>query len=745
MPIIVHEQNKEFHLYNKNMSYIMKVLKNGQLGQLYYGKVIRDQESFGHLLEIRIRSMAPCFFEGDRDFSMEHIKQEYPSYGHGDMRYPAYEVLQKNGCRISEFVYQSHRVYPGKPVLSGLPASYAESEEEAGTLEITLRDEQMKTNLVLTYTVFEAYGAIARSARFVCENPDGIVLTRAMSASVDLADSDYEMVELTGAWARERNVRFRKLEHGIQAVYSMRGCSSSNYNPFLALKRPQADEHQGEVYGFSLVYSGNFLAQTEVDTYGVSRITMGIHPDCFQWPLKNGEEFQTPEMVMVYSDQGLNGMSQIYHELYRNRLARGRWRDKVRPILINNWEATYFDFDEQKILGIAETAKSLGIELFVLDDGWFGHRDNSKSSLGDWYPNLKKLPGGITGIAEKIEALGMKFGLWFEPEMVNRDSDLYRAHPDWMFSAPGYHTCHGRNQYVLDFSRKEVVDAIYSMMVKILDEAPVSYIKWDMNRCMTEVYSNVLEAESQGIVTHRYILGVYDLYQRLTDRYPEILFESCASGGARFDPGMLYYAPQCWTSDDTDAVERLKIQYGTSFVYPVSSMGAHVSAVPNHQVLRVTPMETRANVAYFGTFGYELDLNSLSEEEKAKVADQVAFMKAHRELIQFGTFYRLVSPFEDGGNITCWMVVSKDQSEALVGYYRILEPVNTGYQRVKLRGLNPEYKYHVTIQDTCHYGDELMHAGLIVSDASSGDNKEKFNGANGDYQSRIYHIRRCTQ
>lgn len=742
MPISVHEHDsiREFHLYNQSFSYIFTVLKNGQLGQLYFGKTVRDRESFAHLLELRNRSMAPCFYEGDRTFSMEHIKQEYPSYGHGDMRCPAYEVLQTNGSRISEFVYISHRILPGKPELPGLPATYAEAENEAVTLEVTLRDEWMKTELILNYTVFEEYGALARSARFVCGNPDGIVLTRAMSMSLDLPDSAFEMVELTGAWARERNVKNRKLVHGIQSVYSMRGCSSSNYNPFLALKRENADEDQGEVYGFSLVYSGNFLAQTEVDTYEVSRITMGIHPGCFSWPLKQGESFQTPEAVIVYSDRGLNGMSQTYHRLYRERLARGVWRDRPRPILLNNWEATYFDFTEEKLLTIAETAKGLGVELFVLDDGWFGKRNSSSTSLGDWYPNLEKLPEGITGIAKKIEAMGLKFGLWFEPEMVNKDSDLYRAHPDWILSTPGRSTCHGRNQYVLDFSRPEVVDYIYEMMRRILDDAPVSYIKWDMNRCMSEVYSNGTPAENQGQVMHRYILGVYGLYDRLTRRYPQILFESCASGGARFDPGMLYYAPQCWTSDDTDAVERLKIQYGTSYVYPVSSMGAHVSAVPNHQVLRLTPIETRANVACFGTFGYELDPDSLTAEEKVKAAAQITFMKQHRELLQFGTFYRLVSPFEGDRNVTAWMAVSEDRSHALVGYYRVLEPVNVGYRRLRLKGLDPDAFYHVSINGIDHYGDELMNAGLIVSDASSGDNKEKFNGANGDYQSRVYEL-----
>lgn len=747
MPVFVHGNGKEFHLTNGAVSYIITVLRGGQLGHLYYGKALRDRDSFSHMLEIRIRSMAPCSFEGDRDFSMEHIKQEYPSYGHGDMRFPAYEILQRDGSRITELVYQSYRIYQGKEGLDGLPSTYTAGCEEASTLEITLRDEWIKTDLVLTYTIYEDRPVITRHARFICGNEDGIVLNSAMSASVDLPDRDFTMVELTGAWARERSVKERRLEHGIQSVYSMRGCSSNNYNPFLALKRPEADEDTGEVYGFSLVYSGNFLAQAEVDTYDVTRVMLGIHPNCFTWPLKQGEQFETPEVVMVYSDAGLGGMSRAYHDLYRHRLARGPWRDRPRPILINNWEATYFDFNEDKILELASAAARLGVELFVLDDGWFGKRDNSKSSLGDWTPYRDKLPEGVGALARKIEKLGMKFGLWIEPEMINKDSNLYRTHPDFMLSTPGRSSCHGRNQFVLDFSRKEVVDCIFGMLCDVLDDAPVSYIKWDMNRCMTEVYSHDCPPEEQGKVFHKYILGVYNLYERLIARYPGILFESCASGGARFDPGMMYYAPQCWTSDDTDAVERLKIQYGTSMVYPLSSMGAHVSAVPNHQVLRTTPIETRANVAMFGTFGYELDLNRLTEEELGKIEEQIRFMKEYREIIQFGGFYRLISPFEGQGNVTAWMVVSRDRKTALVGYYRILEPVNVGYKKIRLSGLDSGFLYHISIHDKgLHggftdmdvYGDELMNSGLMVSDASSGDNKEKYDGANGDYQSRIY-------
>ena len=738
MPILFNDQTKEFHLYNQAISYIMTVLPNGQLGQLYYGKKIRHNASFSHLLEQRPRPLSACTFEGNMSFSLEHIRQEYPCYGTGDFKYPAYEILQQNGSDITEFEYVSHQIYKGKPALiDKMPSTYVESDEEATTLEITLKDALIQTELVLTYTIYEERPVITRHATFKHLGKEEVTLTNAMSMAVDFPDYNYEMVELTGAWSRERYVKNRKLEHGIQSVYSMRGASSSNYNPFLALKRPQTTENSGEVYGFSLVYSGNFLAQAEVHTYGTTRVMMGLHPNRFNWVLKQGDVFQTPEVVMVYSEDGLNGMSQTYHELYRTRLCRGYWRDRVRPILVNNWEATYFDFNEDKIVSIAKDAKELGIELFVLDDGWFGNREDDTVGLGDWYvKNFDKLPNGIAGLANRVTDLGIKFGLWFEPEMVNKNSDLYRAHPDWILTTPNRGACHGRHQFVLDFSRKEVVDYIYEAMAKVLSEAPISYVKWDMNRNITECFSAVASAKDQGKVFHKYILGVYDLYDRLTTEFPEILFESCASGGSRFDPGMLYYAPQTWTSDDTDAVERLKIQYGTSMVYPISSMGSHVSAIPNHQLYRNAPLSTRANVAYFGTFGYELDLNKLTEAEKNEVKQQVAFFKEYRETIFNGTFYRLLNPFE--GNETCWMIVSQDQKTALVGYYRPLNEVNVGFRRVKLQGLNPDLKYTVSINETTNYGDELMNAGLITSDGSCGENKAPYDGTNGDYQSRIY-------
>ena len=521
-------------------------------------------------------------------------------------------------------------------------------------------------------------------------------------------------MQFSGAWARERHVKERKLEQGVQSVGSIRGNSSHQHNPFVALRRPSATENAGEVLGFSLIYSGNHRMQAEVDTHDTTRVTVGINPQNFDWKLECGESFQTPEAVVVFSDQGLNGMSQTFHKLYQKRLARGYWRDRPRPILNNNWEATYFDFTEDRLVEIASKAKECGVELFVLDDGWFGARSNDYAGLGDWVANQERLPRGIKGLSERIEDMGMKFGLWFEPEMVNKDSDLYRAHPDWILQTPQRNSCHGRNQFVLDFSRKEVVDCIYEMMYQILSEAKVSYIKWDMNRSITECWSAALPADRQGEVFHRYILGVYDLYERLNTAFPQILFESCASGGGRFDPGLLYYAPQGWASDDTDAAERVKIQYGTSMCYPISSIGSHVSVVPNHQLNRKTPLHTRANVAYFGTFGYELDLNKLSEDEILEVKAQIAFMKE-----------------------TVWMSVSEDKKTALVFWYRERNVVNADFTRVRLEGLNPDFLYKNELNGTENYGDELMNLGLITTDSTAGEPTDEEELCS-DYESRIY-------
>lgn len=736
MPIIFHKNTKEFHLYNDEISYIFCILRNGQPGQIYYGRKIKDRESFQHLIEYSLRDMAPCTYEGDRTFSMEYLKQEYPSYGHGDMREPAYEILQEDGSRITEFTFEDYVILKGKRKLEGLPAVYTESDEEAETLEIYLRDRVMNTKIILSYTIFENLPVIIRNTRFVHEGESSIVLERAMSLNLDLPDDRYEMVELTGAWARERYVKTAPLHEGIQAIYSMRGHSSHQFNPFFALKRPETTEDAGEAIGISLVYSGNFLGQTAVDTFGVARAMIGIHPEGFSWTLKKGETFQTPEAVLVYSGEGLGKMSRTFHRLYRKRLARGYWRDRVRPVVINNWEATFMDFTEDKILKFAETARKLGVEMMVLDDGWFGHRDDDTSSLGDWYPDLKKLPQGIRGLAEKIENMGMKFGLWIEPEMVNKDSRLYEEHPDWVIRVPYREACHGRNQFVLDFSKEEVVDYIGDRISRILQDAPVSYIKWDMNRSISEAFSQGRKAEEQGKLFHRHILGVYRLYERLTSEFPEVLFESCASGGARFDPGMLYYAPQCWTSDNTDAVERLRIQYGTSFVYPPSSMGCHVSEAPNQQTFRNTPLATRAETAYFGCFGYEMDLDTLTEEEKEEVKEQIQYYKRIRKLVMDGTFYRLISPFE--GDEAAWIVVSEDKRHALAGYYRMRQPANAPLKRLTLKGLDPDVRYQIRETGLEAYGDELMRAGMAISDYASGIREKK--ERQGDYQSRLFEL-----
>lgn len=744
MAIQFHEKSRIFHLYNQEISYIMKIMENGQIENLYYGKALKDRDDFSYLHEEMARSLMAVNVPEPGILSMDYVKQEYSSYGTGDFRSPAFTILQEDGSRISGFRYIGHNIFGGKKELKTLPATYVESEQEAQTLEIVLYDDLIDTELILSYTIYTEFPVITRNARFTQKGTEKIVLERALSMSVEFGDMDFEMMHLAGAWSRERYVKTRKLEMGIQAIQNLHGTgSSAEHNPFLALKRPHTTEYHGEVYGFSLVYSGNFLAQTEVTTFDMTRVTMGIHPEGFAWELNQGETFQTPEVVMVYSDQGLNKMSQVYHRLYRTRLMRGYWRDKARPVLLNNWEATYFDFDEEKILNIAKKAKEVGVELFVLDDGWFGARNDDYRGLGDWYVNLEKLPDGISGLSRKIEEMGLKFGLWVELEMVNKDSDLYRAHPDWIIGAPGRFESHGRHQHVLDFSRKEVVDYIYEMISKVLRESSISYIKWDMNRYMSEPYSRGASAAHQGMVMHKYILGVYDLYTRLTTEFPEILFESCASGGARFDPAMLYFAPQTWTSDDTDASERVKIQYGTSMVYPVVSMGSHVSAVPNHQLLRTTPLETRGNVAYFGTFGYELDLNLLSDEEIEMVKKQITFMKQYRDLIQVeGDFYRLLSPF--AGNDAAWMVVSRDQTEAIAGFYQRLNKINASWLRLRLQGLSEDSLYEVSrnvlgeTKSYQAYGSELMYAGIPID-------REELNEKGGDFASLLYVLKKIEE
>lgn len=708
MNIIWNKTSGQFHLYNDRISYIIAVAPSGEMTNLYFGKRIHDREDFSYVV-FRM-GMPNIAVDADTEtYSMELNRQEYPSFGTTDFGTSAFEIESENGSRVSSFVYKSHNIFSGKRAISGLPATYA-AEKEAMTLELEMEDEQTQMTLLLSYTIFEGYPVVARHAEFKNNGSAKVKIVKALSCCVDLPDQDYEMVQFNGAWARERMPVVRKLTGGTTSIESKRGVSSANFNPFFIIKRPNTDDFAGDAYGFSFVYSGNFIAMAEANSYERLRILMGINPERFKWVLNKGETFETPEVVIVHTDRGLNDLSQTYHSLYNNNLVRGKWKNEPRPILNNNWEATFMDFTEDSILKIAAKAKEAGVELFVLDDGWFGERNDDFAGLGDWVENPQKLPQGMAGLARKVNALGLQFGFWIEPEMVNPNSNLFRRHPDWVLAVPGRKSSLGRHQLVLDFSREEVVDYIYNMLYKVIDGANISYIKWDMNRSLTEVFSMDCSAEEQGMVYHRYVLGVYSLYTRLIEAFPDILFESCSSGGNRFDAGMLYYAPQAWCSDNTDAIDRLRIQYGSSYGYPIVSIGSHVSAVPNQQTGRSVSIDTRANVAYFGTFGYELDLNEIDDKEFEKVKEQIEFMKKYRGLIQFGDFYRLRSPFET--DQTAWMVVSKDKKKAIVGFYCMRSNVNTLPGFLKLAGLDPDTLYRMEGKE--YYGDELMNMGITL-------------------------------
>ena len=659
---------------------------------------------------------------------LEAIPQEYPGYGSTDLRSPSIELQFADGTTATDFRYDSHNIYLGKNKLNGLPSTYVEDEKEATTLELILVDSLKNVKLILSYSVFEEFDAITRSVKIINESNEEVKITRVLSANIDFRDSDYELIQLSGAWARERHIVRSRIRSGSQSVESRRGSSSHAQNPFMALVRKDTTEQNGDAYGFSLVYSGNFLANVEVDMYENARAQIGINPFDFTWILEEGEAFTAPEAVLVYSNEGLTGMSHIYNCLYGKRLCRGEYRDKIRPILINNWEATYFDFNEIKIKEIAKEAKNLGIELFVLDDGWFGKRDDDNSSLGDWFVNEDKLKGGLNKLATQINEMGLQFGLWFEPEMVSPISELYKEHPDWCLHIPGRNRSEARRQLILDFSREDVCNYIIEKISEVLSSAPISYVKWDMNRNMSEIGSAKLPANRQREVAHRYMLGLYKVLEEITTRFPHVLFESCSGGGGRFDPGMLYYMPQTWTSDNTDAIERLKIQFGTSMVYPNASIGCHVSAVPNHQVDRITPIETRGVVAMSGNFGYELDITKLPECEKEIIKEQVKLYKEIRETIQFGKYYRLSSPFEN--NDAAWMYISKDCEEIIVSFVRTLAKPNPKFVSLKLVGLDENSDYEIRGENLIVGGDELMNIGLNVPELK------------GDYQAKMWRLKK---
>ncbi|MDO4534596.1 MAG: alpha-galactosidase [Clostridium perfringens] len=711
MAINFNESKQLFHLSSNKTSYIIQILETRHLASLYWGKKL-NSDNIEYVFRTRDFGSFLTNTDNIDGFMIESTSLEYPSFGATDLRCPAVEFQFEDGTSATDLRYKCHNIFKGKNKLQGLPATYIENESEAETLEITLVDSLKNIEVVLSYSVFEEFNAITRSVKVKNLSEENINIERVLSTNFDFKDSNFDLIQLSGAWARERDFVRNPLRRGSQSIESRRGASSHAQNPFIALARPDANENTGDVYGFSLVYSGNFLANVEVDMYENARAQIGINPFDFKWLLESGEEFQSPEAVMVYSSEGLTGMSHIYHNLYGKRLCRGKHRDEIRPILINNWEATYFDFNDEKIEAIAKDAASLGVELFVLDDGWFGERNSDKSSLGDWFVNEEKLNGGLNKLANKINDMGMKFGLWFEPEMVSPISKLYEKHPDWCIHIDGRTRSTARNQLILDLGRSDVREYIIETVSNVLKSANIEYVKWDMNRNMSEVASTVLSANRQRETYHRYMLGLYEVLEEITSRFPNILFESCSGGGGRFDAGMLYYMPQVWTSDDTDAIERLKIQHGTSMVYPNVTMGCHVSAVPNHQAHRITPLKTRGSVAMSGNFGYELDITKLSNEEKEIMKEQINFYKEVRNTIQFGDLYRLANPFED--NDVSWMYVSKDKKEVVVTLIRQCATVNRGFTNLKLKGLDKDSSYEIIGEDLTLGGDILMNLGLNV-------------------------------
>ena len=716
MGIIYHEKTKIFQIHTKNTTYMMGIFAGVHLQHLYYGAKLTDpncaylfpwQETPRAMHRLKREAVG---FYGSMPF-------EYPVFGTGDFRGTAMTVRSNAGHRVCSLQYEDHRIFSGKPSLPGLPATFGDNAE---TLEITMRDPHLGLKVILRYSIFDDSDALLRSTTVVNEGKEQVYLESVMSACLDMPNEDYELTTLHGTWARERNMVKRSVTQGKFTVDSLTGRTSHENHPFMMVTSTGANQTQGDVYGINLVYSGNFRAQAELDHLDSLRLTMGIHPDGFQWLLEPGARFDTPEAVLVYSHKGIGAMTRTFHDLYREHLIRSPYLHRERPILINNWEATYFNFDEEKLVSIAREAKKTGIEMLVMDDGWFGHRDNDESSLGDWFVNQKKLPGGLKQLADKINAEGIQFGIWMEPEMVSPDSELYRTHPDWAIQVPGREINMARHQYVLDMTRQDVRDHIFEAMSAVLHSANITYLKWDMNRAMADIGSAALPAERMGEFYHRYVLGLYDLQERLVQEFPELLLENCTGGGGRFDPGMLYYSPQIWTSDNMDPVQRLLIQEGTALMYPLSTMGAHVCVANNHCNGRVTPLHTRAHVAMAGTFGYELDITQMSQEEREQCAQFNALHHEYSHINRDGDYYRIAS-YRENGIYDCWQVVSKEKDEFLLTYVQVRFEARPKRIRLRLEGLQEDALYRISGTDKVYSGESLMKAGYHM-DMLRGDN-----------------------
>lgn len=738
MGIIYLEKESLFKLDTPHTTYIIGIVgEEGFLGHVYYGKRMKDVQGASVLLRMNEFPYTPDTNARDRLSFLDCFPTEYSSHGVGDYRESSIRVTTKGGYNAVSLTYVSHEIYRGKRKLPGLPATFG-SEEEVTTLAIVCEDKAIGLTAVLEYSVFETVDAIARNVSIINDSKETLVLNKVMSGCLDMDNRDFEVITLHGSWARERHIERKQLGHGKFLVSSLRGEGGHQEHQFMALLDKNTTQTMGDVYGFHLVYSGNFRMLAEVNQFDSVRVMGGIEPEGFRWLLKPGESFQSPEMIYVYSSQGLGGMSRTFHDLYRNHLIRSPYKNQKRPILINNWEATYFDFDEQKLLDIAKEASKLGIEMLVMDDGWFGNRFDDNRALGDWQVNEEKLKGGLKKLVDGVNALGMKFGIWFEPEMVSPESKLYREHPDWAIAIPGRTPGLGRNQYVLDISRKEVRDYILEMMFEVLHSANISYVKWDMNRPLSDLGSACLQGENQGELYHRYVLGLYEMLERLLSEFPELLLESCSGGGARFDPGMLYYSPQIWCSDDTDAIERLQIQEGTALIYPLSAMGAHVSVCPNHTVGRNTPFETRGYVALAGTFGYELDITKLTDEDKAMVKLQTAMYHKFNDLVREGDYFRIAS-YGENYLYDCFQVVSKDKKKSLVFYVQVLSEASKKSRILKLQGLEEGLTYTVKELDM-----NVTHTEDMVKDVKKAFSGELLMNAGlhfermwGDFQAKV--------
>ncbi len=703
-----------FYLETENTLYQMKADEYGVLLHLWYGK--KTDCNMDYLLDYPDVGFAGNVYDVDncRTYSLNTLPLEYGTAGTGDYRVPAISVTHGDGSTALDLRYQEHKISKGKYSIPGLPAVYA-GEEEAETLEIILKDTATDIRVILKYGVLENQDVITRSVVIINDGEMPVKINRAHSLSMDMPYGDWEWMHFHGRHAMERQVERVPLLHGVQESGSTRGTSSHQQNPSVLLCEKNCTETSGYCMGAVLMYSGGFQTQIELDQLNQTRIVMGIHPDTFCWTLNGGESFYTPEVILSCSDEGMDKLSGRFHRVIREHVCRGKYKMTERPVLINNWEATYFDFDEEKIFNIAKQASELGVDMMVLDDGWFGKRDSDSTGLGDWFVNEDKIKGGLEKLVKRINGLGMKFGIWFEPEMISEESNLYKEHPDWAIQIPGRKPMRGRYQLVLDMTRQDVRDYLYRQISNVLDCANVEYIKWDMNRSISDWYSPGLLSGRQSEMPHRYVLGLYELLERLTTDYPDVLFEGCSGGGGRFDAGMLYYCPQIWCSDDTDAYERTKIQYGTSFFYPISTVGSHVSAVPNHQTGRITPLETRAVTAMAGSFGYELDLNTLSEEEKAEVAEQIVRFKKYGLLIHNGSYHRLSNPMED--KFAIWSFVSEDKKQVLVHGMIFRTEANMLRYPVRLRGLDAAKKYRLNETGQIYTGKALMEAGILLPKA----------------------------